>query len=182
MNDYETHTEKQKEEHESKAIMLPEPEKEKMYIWYAGFWIRFWAYLLDLLVVMSIQRLLVTPLFKGMGGVRDDGLFSPVNVMMALIFYLYFVFMTKRFGQTIGKMVFGLKVISLTDERLTWSTVIFRELVGRYISKTVLLLGYIVVAFTKKKRGFHDYFSETSVIYENKQPHLLERSKIQIEQ
>jgi uncharacterized RDD family membrane protein YckC len=181
MNEYETHTGEQKEECETETIVSSTSVKERIYIWYAGFWIRFWAYLLDLVVIMSIQRLLITPLFRGMGIVQDSGWLSPVNAAMALIFYLYFIIMTKRFGQTIGKMVFGLKVISLTDERLTWSTVIFRELIGRYISKTALFLGYVVVAFTKKKRGLHDYFSETSVIYENKQPHLLESSGIQVE-
>ena len=84
--------------------------------------------------------------------------------------------MTKHFGQTIGKMIMGLKVISLTDEHLTWSAVIFRELIGRYISKTALFLGYAAVAFTNKKRGFHDYFAETSVIHEKQPAYLIGKS------
>lgn len=31
---------------------------------YAGFWMRFWAYLLDLLVVGSINRLIIHPIFR----------------------------------------------------------------------------------------------------------------------
>jgi uncharacterized RDD family membrane protein YckC len=74
--------------------------------------------------------------------------------------------MTKYFGQTLGKMVFGLKVVSLKDSTLTWPVVLFREVVGRYISKTVFLLGYLLVAFLPKKQGAHDYYADTTVIHE----------------
>lgn len=86
--------------------------------------------------------------------------------MTVIIFYGYFVLMTKYFGQTLGKMVFGLKVVSLKDSTLTWPVVLFREGIGRYISKTVFLLGYLLVAFLPKKQGAHDYYADTTVIHE----------------
>lgn len=171
MSGYESYTEETEVQ-----TSREEAPKEKIYVWYAGFWIRLWAYLFDLVVVMSIQKLLITPVVRVAGLTSDTGWFSPVNLAMAAVFYLYFVLMTKQFGQTIGKMIVGLKVISLTDDRLTWSAVIFRELIGRYISKTALFLGYAVAAFTSKKRGFHDYFAETAVIYEKKPSYLMEKS------
>lgn len=76
--------------------------------------------------------------------------------------------MTKFFGQTLGKMVFGLKVIPLNDERLSWSTVIFREWIGRYISATIWIL-YVIAAFTPKKQALHDMFADTAVIHERTQ-------------
>nr|WP_095407415.1 RDD family protein [Bacillus wudalianchiensis] len=134
---------------------------------YAGFWMRFWAYLLDLIVVGSISRLLIYPLFRALDiEVASSGLFSAVNIATALVFYLYFVLMTKWKGQTIGKMVFGLKVISLTDSELSWKTVLFREWIGRYLSVTIPFL-YILVAFLSKKQGLHDYFAGTTVIHEH---------------
>ncbi len=38
---------------------------------YAGFWMRFWAYLLDLIVVGSLDRLLVKPIFRFLASFLD---------------------------------------------------------------------------------------------------------------
>ena len=93
---------------------------------YAGFWMRFWAYLLDIIIIGSIDRILVYPIFRlfdwPLGSV---GMFAPVSIITAIIFYAYFVLMTKYLGQTLGKMVFGLKVISLTGTKA--------ELVNGYV-------------------------------------------------
>jgi uncharacterized RDD family membrane protein YckC len=133
---------------------------------YAGFWMRFWAYLLDLLVVGSINRIIINPLFRIFDiPIHDPGIFSPISIATAVTFYLYFVLMTKFYQQTLGKMVFGLKVVALNDGQLSWLTVLFREFIGRFISKTIII-GYIVTAFLPKKQGLHDIFADTSVIHE----------------
>jgi uncharacterized RDD family membrane protein YckC len=133
---------------------------------YAGFWTRFWAYLLDLIVIGSINRMIINPVFRALDvSLIEDGILSPMAIATAVVFYLYFVLMTKYFGQTLGKMVFGLKVVELDGKGLTWGTVIFREWIGRFISATIMVL-YVVVAFTKKKQGLHDLFADTTVIYE----------------
>nr|WP_262372064.1 RDD family protein [Rossellomorea aquimaris] len=133
-----------------------------------GFWMRFWAYLLDLIVISSIGRLIVYPIFRAMdlSLVKDD-MFAPISILSAIIFYGYFVLMTRYFGQTLGKMAFGLKVIELDGKPLQWSTILFRELIGRFISASFFVL-YIVVAFTNKKQGIHDLFADTTVIREKR--------------
>ncbi|MFK2824677.1 RDD family protein [Bacillus sp. B190/17] len=134
---------------------------------YAGFWMRFWAYLLDLIVIGSISRLFVYPLFRSLGIDTASGeLFSAINMATVAVFYLYFMLMTKKWGQTVGKMVFGLKVISLKSSALSWKTILFREWIGRYISATIPFL-YVLVAFLSKKQGLHDYFADTTVIHEH---------------
>lgn len=133
---------------------------------FAGFWMRFWAYLLDLVVVGSIDRILINPLFRALDiPLNESSIFAPVTIATAITFYAYFVLMTKFFGQTLGKMVFGLKVVKLEGKNLTWGTVIFREWIGRFISATIFI-GYVIVAFLPKKQGLHDLFADTSVIYE----------------
>ena len=93
-------------------------------------------------------------------------MFAPVSVVTALIFYAYFVLMTRFFGQTLGKMVFGLRVISLKDQKLSWGAIMFRESIfGRFISGTIIIL-YVVVGFLPKKQGIHDLFADTTVIHE----------------
>jgi uncharacterized RDD family membrane protein YckC len=133
---------------------------------FAGFWMRFWAYLLDLVVIGSINRIIINPLFRIFDiPLHDHAIFSPISIATAVSFYLYFVLMTKFFQQTLGKMVFGLKVVALDGGQLPWSTVLFREFIGRFISKTIIV-GYIVIAFLPKKQGLHDIFADTSVIHE----------------
>ncbi|WP_141432032.1 RDD family protein [Bacillus sp. 03113] len=133
---------------------------------FAGFWMRFWAYLLDLVVIGSLNRIILHPIFQALDfPVYEGNIFSPISITTAIMFYAYFVLLTKWRSQTIGKMVFGLKVIDLNNEKLSWGTIIFREWIGRFISSTIFIL-YIVVAFTPKKQGIHDLFADTSVIHE----------------
>lgn len=138
------------------------------YVEYAGFWMRFWAYLLDLIIIFSINGILVKPIFRAVGiPIISSEFFSAYSIATAIVFYAYFILMTKFYRQTLGKMVFGLKVIPLKGENLSWGTIIFREGVGRYISATFTIL-YTIIAFTPKKQGLHDIFAETSVIHERR--------------
>ncbi|MBD8068981.1 RDD family protein [Bacillus sp. PS06] len=154
--------------HEQPENLVQSPN-DAVYIQYAGFWMRLWAYLLDLIVVGSINRLIVYPIFKLIDlPLSGASMFAPISITTALTYFLYFVLMTKYFKQTLGKMVFGLKVITISREELTWGTVIFREFVGRFISK-VTYIGYLIIAFLPKKQGIHDLFAETTVIHEHKE-------------
>ncbi|WP_276210400.1 RDD family protein [Heyndrickxia coagulans] len=137
---------------------------------YAGFWMRFWAYLLDLLVVASVKWLVIHPIFRLSGlSLTEDKIYAPITVASAVVFYGYFVLMTKFFGQTLGKMVFGLRVVPVNHPGpLKWSTVLFREWIVRYVCVTISAI-YIVVAFTPKKQGVHDLFADTVVIHERPQ-------------
>ncbi|WP_066172993.1 RDD family protein [Bacillus marinisedimentorum] len=134
-------------------------------IQYAGFWMRFWAYLLDLIVIGSLNRILVYPVLRYIEApLTQESMFAPAAAATAIVMYAYFTVMTKLFGQTLGKMVFGLKVLSERHEDLTWNDVLFREVIGKFISKTLLFIGFLAVAFSKKKKGFHDYFADTIVV------------------
>jgi uncharacterized RDD family membrane protein YckC len=147
----------------AKSVTTHEPDPVS--IRFAGFWMRFWAYLLDLIVIGSIERLIINPLFRILEiPLVEFNMFAPISIASAIIFYLYFVLMTKYFHQTLGKMVFGLRVVDLKSEKLSWGTILFREWIGRFISATIVI-GYIVVAFLPKKQGLHDLFTDTSVIH-----------------
>ncbi|WP_175990784.1 RDD family protein [Bacillus sp. Marseille-Q1617] len=149
-------------------VQPPSPYKETKGFFLAGFWLRVWAYLIDLIVIGSITRLIIKPVFKVLDITLVEGsMFAPISILSAIVFYGYFVLMTKFFSQTIGKMVLGIKVIDLKGGRPTWGTVIFRELIGRFISSTIFIL-YVVVAFTTKKQGIHDLFADTTVVQEKK--------------
>ncbi len=133
---------------------------------FAGFWMRFWAYLLDLIVIGSIDRIIINPLFRFLNiPLAESSMFAPISIATAITFYAYFVLMTRFFNQTLGKMVFGLKVVDLEGKPLTWGTIIFREWIGRFIS-AALIIGYVIIAFMPKKQGLHDLFTDTTVVHE----------------
>lgn len=133
---------------------------------YGGFWLRFFAYLIDLLVINSINRLVIRPLFI-IGELPMSGdTFSLFTLSKLTIFLLYFVLITKLTnGQTIGKIIFGLRVVCFKEENLSWKTVIVREGFGRYILKTISIL-YLSILFTKRNQHIIDLFSDTSVVLE----------------
>lgn len=43
---------------------------------YAGFWIRFWAFLLDWLVIWGLNHLIVSPVFTLMNLPKTSGMFT----------------------------------------------------------------------------------------------------------
>ena len=133
----------------------------------AGFWIRFWAYIVDILILASVGMLLIKPIFRLFSlELNNPEWYAPFTIITAVIFYAYFVLMTKLCNQTVGKMIFGIRVISKDGRKLKWGTVIFREWIGRLISIIPLNIPYLVVAFTPKKQGVHDFIADTLVVHE----------------
>lgn len=135
----------------------------------AGFWIRFWAYTIDLLIISALSGIFIKPIFRVANLAVTNPpflLFTPFKLTLLLLFLLYFTLMTKFFGQTVGKMIMGIKVLPQDGVKLTWDTIIFREIIGRFISK-VLLLPYLLVLFMPKKEALHDLFANTYVVHEN---------------
>lgn len=134
----------------------------------AGFWTRFWVYCIDLLVISAIGGILIKPVFYLFDLSVTKPFFillSPYKSVMLLITLVYFLLMTMFFKQTIGKMVLGIKVVSENGQPLTVSALIFREVIGRFISK-VLVIPYLLAAFTPNKQTLHDLFADTYVVHE----------------
>ncbi|ARI77164.1 RDD family protein [Halobacillus mangrovi] len=134
---------------------------------YAGFGSRFVAYIIDLIVIWAVNSIVTRPLLRLLNLENTKlwiDIFSAENITTSIVFFLYFILMTKYFKATLGKMILGLNVVSLKGDSLTNGQIIFRECIGRYISMAILGLPYLVVAFTKKHQGIHDLFSDTSVI------------------
>lgn len=135
---------------------------------FAGFWTRFWAYVIDLLVVSSISGIFIKPVFRVLDiNISNPSflLFSPYKVTLLIVFLAYFAIMTKIAGQTVGKMIIGIKVVRHDGTKLTWGTILFREVIGRFISK-LLTLPYLLVVFMPKKEALHDLFADTYVVHE----------------
>lgn len=140
---------------------------------YGGFWFRLFAYLIDLLVIGSLNRLIIYSYFTLTNTETSTEFFSLFSISQLIVFLLYFILMTKLTnGQTIGKMIFGLRVVCFKEEKLSWVTVIVREGFGRFILKTINIL-YLSIIFTKRNQHIIDLLTDTSVISE-KTVHAIE--------
>lgn len=71
-------------------------------------------------------------------------------------------------GYTIGKILTGIKIKRLDDEKLDVNTVFFREVVGKFIMIRIPLL-YIFMIFTKNRQSLADIFADTVVTNDNYQ-------------
>lgn len=133
---------------------------------YAGFWIRFFAYIVDNICISALIAIMIGSSFNLLGLEKSSQLFSVYGILSLVVYLTYFILMTKlNDGQTLGKMIFGIKVICFREENLSWSTVLVREGACRFILKnTVFSLGYLVAVFTPNKQHLGDIFSETSVV------------------
>lgn len=143
-------------------------ETEHFHAKFAGFWIRLWAYTIDLVVLSAISGIIIKPIFRIAGWEITNPsffLFSPYKITVLMLLLLYFTLMTKYLQQTVGKMIMGIRVASKDGGELTWGAVIFREVIGRFISK-MLLIPYLLVLFMPKKEALHDLFADTIVEHE----------------
>lgn len=132
---------------------------------YAGFFLRLVAFFVDLLMVVCLTKLVDTLTFGIFSHHKLIALSLPITYVVT--YYLYFILMTYYFNQTIGKMLFRIKVEKNNGKKLSFSDVLYRELVGRFLCDVSYALIYLVVGFTENKKGLHDYIADTVVVKED---------------
>lgn len=121
---------------------------------YAGFWLRFGAAIIDGILVGLVNGIL-----RGMIG--DGFMYS---VLTLLIGWLYYTLMESSAHQaTLGKKVLGIRVTDLDGNRIGFGRATGRYF-GKIISAIILLIGYIMAAFTEKKQALHDILAGTLVV------------------
>ncbi len=79
-----------------------------------------------------------------------------------VIKWLYYVFLEYLFKATIGKMFFDLSVTDSQGRRISFARANRRYLL-KFISTAPLYLGFLLAAWTKKKRTLHDMISGTQI-------------------
>jgi uncharacterized RDD family membrane protein YckC len=150
---------------------------------YGGFWIRFLARLIDIIIVGVIGSIIRLPfalifgLGSGLIGLRSG---NPEDVIAALpaimgfaglSFFIgiavglaYEVFFLSTRGATPGKMVFGLKVIRADGGPIS-APLAAGRFFAVWLSYLTLFIGFIIAGFDSQKRALEDHICETRVIY-----------------
>ena len=95
---------------------------------------------------------------------------SDTIVVNLVVSAIYNVVLMKVFnGQTLGKMIFKLRVVKKNGRRITILDALLRNVVGYTISQ-ILLLGYLWALLDKDKQAWHDKMAGTVVILERHLP------------
>jgi uncharacterized RDD family membrane protein YckC len=132
---------------------------------FAGFWIRVLAYIIDIIPLAIIGVLLA---FASGDPLIDTDPNAPVygisDLLGLVIGIAYFVgFESSSYQATPGKMALGLIVTDSDGRRISPM-----RAVGRYFAKIlsglILMIGFIMVAFTDRKQGLHDMIASTLVV------------------
>ncbi|KGF05384.1 RDD family protein [Anaerococcus lactolyticus] len=132
---------------------------------YSSFGLRFLAYIIDMMVIsaiFSIGKFIfpIDPEAKVLG-------LELTNVIYTIVSLAYFTILSLiTRGQSLGKIITGLRVVSVGGENLSTSQILIREIAGRYIQNKFVFL-YALALVTPKKQSFIDLFTDTSVVKED---------------
>jgi len=153
---------------------------------YAGFWVRFLAFLIDNAVVGIGFVLILIPLIflTGLGGfigeihpnedMNDVGIFMLFGLLFLaatvslLLTWLYHALMeSSEWQATLGKKVLGLVVTDMAGRRVS-----FGRATGRHFAKIITnmvpaFIGYIMAGFTERKQALHDMIAGCLVLRRN---------------
>lgn len=141
---------------------------------YAGFFIRLVAFAIDMLVISAINSILQSVLNPNI----ELGLgISLASIIYWLISLGYFTLMTYfNNGQTLGKMITNIRVVSLNGEKADLWQIVSRETFGRYVQNKFVVL-YLIIGFAPMKQSLADILSDTVVIRDNVNSYLLNKDK-----
>jgi len=154
---------------------------------YAGFWLRFVAYIIDSLIggVVVIALIAIVAAVIGFGSLREQFeqmgreadqpnpafpvflvlLICVMAVCVLVISWLYEAMMeSSEYQGTLGKMAIGLIVTDMQGQRVS-----FGRASGRFFAKLItglvpLYIGFIMAGFTEKKQALHDMIASCLVL------------------
>lgn len=113
-----------------------------------------------------------------------------VQIVILILYYIVFQFYNK--GQTLGKKLMKLKVVSIDNEDVSMDQLIIRSLIIQAVLSNIIIVGFVLfigrdlyyytsfcvqgiqivitivsifmIMYSKKNRGLHDYLAKTKVI------------------
>jgi len=139
---------------------------------YGGFWLRVVAYILDAILLNIafgiLAAIIGVNLIPADPAKIDPAQFissmGSLQLVALVVSWLYFALLeSSARGATVGKMVLGLRVVDGQGNRIS-----FLRATGRFFAKIlsgmILFIGFLMVAFTERKRGLHDMIADTLVV------------------
>ena len=134
---------------------------------YGGFWKRVIAYLIDAFIIAFPVTMIfgtVIPEVLNTENVEVTSVaVSMPQVIMLVASWVYFAGLESSAWQaTVGKKMLGMQVTDTSGERIDFIKATIRYF-AKILSSFILMIGFIMVAFTAKKQGLHDFIAGTLV-------------------
>jgi uncharacterized RDD family membrane protein YckC len=146
---------------------------------YAGFWLRVVAFIIDSIVLSVLYLLVIIPLYDFLhppavfdpdSAMQGPTLFQQVltpdvsQLVLILVGIMYYAIMeASRHQASLGKLALELKVTDADGRRLSLSKSVLRN-ASKLLSASLLLLGYLAAAFTRRKQALHDLIAGAIVL------------------
>jgi uncharacterized RDD family membrane protein YckC len=155
---------------------------------YGGFWLRFVAYIIDVIVMWIPNAILTYGAELALDGTIQPPQINPANIqspdqiielykklfftpgkltgiaLTLIATWIYYALMESSSKQaTLGKMALGLKVTDLNGARISFAKASGRYF-GKILSSFLCLIGYIMAGFTERKQALHDMMAGSLVM------------------
>jgi uncharacterized RDD family membrane protein YckC len=142
---------------------------------YAGFWLRFVAYIIDAIILGIVGVGAFFPLFRAnihaftsqnpweVYTSPSRPLFA-IRLLALMLSWIYYASMESSSWQaTLGKKILGLKVTDLAGNRISFARASGRFF-GKILSGMILGIGFLMAGFTRRKQALHDMLAGCLVL------------------
>jgi uncharacterized RDD family membrane protein YckC len=144
------------------SISIATPQLTE-FIKYAGFWIRAVAFVIDAIILGLV--LVLVALFSKRSPDQSGGLSALDVLLPSVIGVIYMATLwSSSLQATLGQRMCSLEVIhAIHGDKISFMRGLGRAL-AMVLSGVLFGLGYLMVAFTERKRGLHDIIAGTCVV------------------
>ncbi|MBC7742075.1 MAG: RDD family protein [Bdellovibrionaceae bacterium] len=124
---------------------------------YAGFWRRFVAYMIDIVIMLIPSSLFA-------GAFNDVFFGATFGIITGFLYYPFFE--SSRLQATPGKALMGLVIQNeSTNAPLTFRAATVRFF-AKYLSFMTFLIGFLIQVLTRRRQTLHDIISESVVVHQ----------------
>ena len=151
----------------NRGINVPRSLPEQ--VRYGGFWRRFWACMLDGMVLAFASMIVYGAAIAIVRFISPDiedpfkVLLIPQLIANMIIKAFYFIYFHGLTGQTVGKLALGLKVVKRDGDTIGFARATVRYF-GSIIGLLFAGLGFVWIAFDARKQGWHDKMAGSFVV------------------
>jgi len=134
----------------------------------APFLLRCGAFLIDYILLVCVPVLaLILGRFYGVDGVKllNSELSNSGWLIMLLLAVSNFIIFPMFSGQSIGKMLTGIRIVKKDGTPPTFVQLLLRHTIGYFLTALTLGLGFLFSALNQKGRALQDLIGGTVVIY-----------------
>ena len=128
----------------------------------ADFFRRLFAYFIDSMIVFALATVLAWTILN-LWDMPDEPVIEMSGWFFLPMHVWYCAFLVSSWSTTLGKLIFGLRVVRNDGAKISMSRAYARYLC--YILSSILFIGFLMILLRTDKRGLHDLICDTKVVY-----------------